>query len=95
MKVEQLMRKYKYGYSHAKYLLEEPFVKDLLQYQQELAMKVYKYKREYRHSLRIIIGKIKLKKYQKKYYEVISKELDDWFERQKKVNKNNFLEKIK
>ena len=46
MKVEQLMRKYKYGYSHAKYLLEEPFVKDLLQYQQELAMKVYKYKRE-------------------------------------------------
>ena len=37
---EDLMRKYKYGYVHSCKLLREPFVKDLLKENQELAKKV-------------------------------------------------------
>lgn len=40
MVIEDLMKKYKYGYVHSCELLKEPFIKDLLKENQELKQKL-------------------------------------------------------
>ena len=58
-------------------------------------MQVYYYKRQYRFMLdtldKGLFRRLKVKKTYKKELE----ELNKWFENQKKVDRNNFLERIK
>lgn len=62
----------------------------------ELARVVYYYKRECRFLMKILIfGNFIDRKRIRKHYKNKLKELDEWFERQKEANKNDFLERIK
>lgn len=71
MTVEQLMKKYKYGYVHSKELLEEPFVKDLIKENKQLAICAsYKLQKENEELKRYInFLEAKCKEYEK-YYNI-------------------------
>lgn len=63
MVIEDLMRKYKYGYVHSCELLEEPFIKDLLKENERLIMNE-------KHLLKTIMG---LELQNQKYENLIDK----------------------
>lgn len=94
---EKIKELRKYGGLRENLLLTdiENYIDNNKKQQIKIAMDCYYYKREVRHLLNILFNNIKLRKDVKKYYKETLNKLNVWFENQKKIDKSNYIERIK